>query len=218
MPVSVIRVSLTLLAGVIALLAADWDLALADEANEPMDPALVTLEPGENLVGWLGDAMPVDQLIRRIPAIESISAWEPLQRTFYEPTRLLAGAGYVLTLSGSESLDWRRPVTPVKGKITLHRGRNLVTWLGPDDWTIDRVALGSGRALVRAQWEGGEYSPSDAGKSEPLPTLKRGAALWIEVSRTVHWLQPAGVTPRSCSPARSRRISRRQSARIPLTS
>lgn len=195
MPVSVIPLSLILLTGLIALLAAGWVDVLADEATGPIDPAVVTLEPGENLVGWLGEELPVDQLMRRFPAIESVAAWEPLSGRFYEPTSLLAGQGYVVTLSGTESVQWRRPMIPVKGKITLHRGRNLVTWLGPHDWTIDRVALGIGRALVSAQWEGGEYSPADATTSEPLPTLKRGAALWVEVSRTVHWLQPAGVLP-----------------------
>ena len=195
MPLSVIRLSLTLLTGPFGLLAAGWAVALADEATEPVDFAVVTLEPGENLVGWLGEELPVDQLMRQFPAIESVAAWEPLSGNFYEPTSLLAGQGYVLTLSGTESVEWRRPMTPVKGKITLHRGRNLVTWLGPDGWTIDRVVLGIGRSLVRAQWEGGEYSPADATTSEPLPTLKRGAALWVEVSRTVHWLQPAGVLP-----------------------
>lgn len=191
---SVIRLSLTVLTSLIALLAAG-STASADEATEPVDYAVVTLELGENLVGWLGEELPVDSLKRQFPAIESVEAWEPLSGNFYEPTSLLAGRGYVLTLSGTESVEWRRQMTPVKGKITLRPGRNLVTWLGPNDWTIDRVALGIGRALVRAQWQGGQYSPADATTSEPLPILKRGDALWIEVSRTVNWLQPASVPP-----------------------
>ena len=181
-----------------ALLAAGLAAVSADESietNEPVDPAVVILQPGENLVGWLGDPLPVAQLKQRIPAIESVSAWEPLTAEFYEPTNLAAGQGYIVTLAGTESVQWRRPMMPVKGKVTLHRGRNLVTWLGSDDWTIDRVALGIGRALVRAEWKGGVYTPAEATTSESLPTLKRGAALWVEVSRTVHWLQPAGLMP-----------------------
>ena len=187
-----------LILGLVAFLAAGLGTVSADESvetTEPVDPAVVTLQPGENLVGWLGEPLPVAQLKQRIPAIESVWAWEPLTAEFYEPTSLSAGQGYIVTLAGAESVQWRRPMTPVKGKVTLHPGRNLVTWLGPDGWTIDRVALGIGRALVSAEWESGEYSPADATTSESLPTLKRGAALWVEVSRNVHWLQPAGIMP-----------------------
>ena len=192
------RLLIGLILGLVACLAAGLGPLSADESAEstgPVDPAVVTLQPGENLVGWLGEPLPVAQLKQRLPAIESVSAWEPLTGQFYEPASLLAGQGYIVTLAGTEAVQWRRPMMPVKGKVTLHRGRNLVTWLGPDDWTIDRVALGIGRELVRAEWEGGEYTPAETRTAESLPTLKRGAAIWVEVSRTVNWLQPAGVMP-----------------------
>ena len=192
------RLPIGLILGLVACLAVGLGPLSADESTEttgPVDPAVVILQPGENLVGWLGEPLPVAQLKQRISAIESVSAWEPLTGQFYEPASLLAGQGYIVTLAGTESVQWRRPMMPVKGKVTLHRGRNLVTWLGPDDWAIDRVALGIGRALVRAEWEGGEYTPAETTTAESLPTLKRGAAIWVEVSRTVNWLQPAGVMP-----------------------
>ena len=192
------RLLLAIIVSLAALLAAGLAVVSADESietNEPVDPAVVILRPGENLVGWLGEPLPVAQLKRRIPAIESVSAWEPLTAEFYEPTSLSAGQGYIVKLAGTESVQWRRPMTPVKGKITLHRGRNLVTWLGPDDWTIDRVVLGIGRALVRAQWSDATYAPASSVSIEPLPTVRRGEALWIEVSRDVQWLQPAGIMP-----------------------
>ena len=149
---------IAIVVGLVALLAAGIAAVSADESvetTEPVDPTVVILEPGENLVAWLGEPLPVAQLKQRIPAIESVSAWEPLTGKFYEPTSLSAGQGYIVTLAGAESVQWRRPMTPVKGNVTLHRGRNLVTWLGPDGWTIDRVALGIGRALVSAEWGGG---------------------------------------------------------------
>ena len=192
------RLLIWLILGLVACLAAGLGPLSADETTEttgPVDPGVVTLQPGENLVGWLGEPLPIAQVKQRLPAIESVSAWEPLTGQFYEPASLLAGQGYIVTLAGTEAVQWRRPMMPVKGKVTLHRGRNLVTWLGPDDWTIDRVALGIGRALVRAEWEGGEYTPAGTTTAESLPTLKRGAAIWVEVSRTVNWLQPAGVMP-----------------------
>ena len=192
------RLLIGLILGLVACLAAGLGPLLADETTEttgPVDPGVVTLQPGENLVGWLGEPLPIAQVKQRLPAIESVSAWEPLTGQFYEPASLLAGQGYIVTLAGTEAVQWRRPMMPVKGKVTLHRGRNLVTWLGPDDWAIDRVALGIGRALVRAEWEGGEYTPAETTTAKSLPALKRGAAIWVEVSRTVNWLQPAGVMP-----------------------
>lgn len=160
-----------------------------------MDPSVLQLESGEHLVGWLGDSVSAQDIINRIPGIESIHAWDPVLQAFIEPDDLTAGRGHLVRIRDGEEVTWDRPLTPVKSRIRLHRGRNLVTWLGPDDWPIDHVALGIGRALVKAEWDGGEYVPSDAALSEPLPRLKRGTALWIEVSRTVNWLQPAGVMP-----------------------
>ena len=190
------RLLIAIVVSLAALLAVGLALVSADESietPEPVDPAVVILEPGENLVGWLGEPLLVDHLMRQFPTIESVSTWEPLTAEFYEPTSLLAGQGYVVTLSGAESVQWRRPMTPVKGKVTLERGRNLVTWLGPGGWTIDRVAKGIGRALVKAEWGHHQYWKGDS--ADHFPTVQRGEALWIEVSRRVNWLQPAGVMP-----------------------
>ncbi len=181
-----------------ALLAAGLAVASADESIEPTEtvaPSIVILRPGENLVGWLGEALPVDRLMRRFPAIESVSAWEPLSGKFYEPASLVAGQGYVVTLSGDKSVQWRRPMTPVKGKVTLQRGRNLVTWLGPDGWTIDRVVLGIGRALIHAEYGSTTYESNPKQNQDSMPLVGRGDPLWIKVSRTVNWLQPTGLQP-----------------------
>ncbi|MXZ88512.1 MAG: carboxypeptidase regulatory-like domain-containing protein [Dehalococcoidia bacterium] len=178
-----------------AILASGWDVASAEESAEPVDPGVVVLEPGENLVGWLGAPLPVERLTTQFPPIETVRAWEPLSGKFYEPASLLPGQSYVFTVSGTESLQWRRPMTPVKSRVMLERGRNLVAWMGPDGWTIRQVARGIGRALVRAEWDHHEYLPVDAAVADPTLTVQRGDALWIEVRRRVNWLQPAGVMP-----------------------
>ena len=178
-----------------ATLAVGNGVAVAEEPTDSVDPSVVVLEPGENLVGWLGEELPFDRLMRRFPAIDSISTWEPLSGEFYEPASLRAGQGYVITLSGTETVQWRRPMTPVTGKVTLERGRNLVAWLGPDGWTIDRVVQGVGRALIKAEWGESVYRTTGSLAVEELPTIRRGDALWIEVARRVNWLQPAGVMP-----------------------
>ena len=167
----------------------------AEESAEPVDPGVVVLEPGENLVGWLGAPLPVERLTTQFPAIETVRAWEPLSGKFHEPASLLPGQAYVFTVSGTESLQWQRPMTPVRSKITLERGRNLVVWMGPDGWTIEQVARGIGGALVRAEWDHHDYRPVDGTVADPALTVQRGDALWIEVRRRVNWLQPAGVMP-----------------------
>ena len=194
---------IALIISLAALLAAGLGVASADESietTEPVDPAVVVLEPGDNLVGWVGEALPVDQLKRRFPAIESVSAWEPLTAKFYKPTSLSAGQGYVVMLSGTESVQWRRPMTPVKGKVTLQRGRNLVTWLGPDDWSLDRVTKGIGSSFVEAEWGQSVYRATDSASVAHLPIVRRGDALWVDVSRNVNWLQPTGISPRVLFP------------------
>lgn len=166
------------------------------EPTEPVDPSIVVLEPGHNYVGWVAAPLSVDVLMRRIPEITAVRAWDGLRQRSYTPTDLTAGMGVRVTLSGEELRTWRRPMTPVKGKIELHRGRNLVTWLGPDGWTIDRVVLGIGRSFVKAEWGGTEYRASSVLTARSRQPVRRGDAIWIEVSRTVNWLQPAGVLPK----------------------
>ena len=195
------RLPIALLFGIAILLAASWAAVSAQEskeANPPetVDPTVLQLDAGQHLVGWLGDTRSVQRIERQHPAIESIQAWDALRQELHEPEQLVAGEAYVVTVREGEQVTWQRPMTPVKSRIQLRRGRNLVTWLGPDNWPLDRVAMGIGRALIQAEWHGGTYTPSDSESETPLPKLKRGTALWVEVSRTVNWLQPAGVMPK----------------------
>ena len=132
---------------------------------------------------------------------------------FYEPESLEAGSGYLISLSGETPVSWRRSLTPIKGLTELQQGRNLVAWLGPDDWTIEHVLQGIGRAFVRAEWGQNTYEATDAEESASLPPVQRGEALWIEVTRNVNWLQPAGVQPKfefagNASPALEAKVLR----------
>ena len=192
------RLLVGLIVGLVVLVAAGLPLASADESiepTEPPDPSVVVLEPGENYVGWLGAPLSVEGLMRRIPEISAVKAWDAKRQRLFTPTNLTAGMGVRITLSGEEPRTWRRPMTPVKGKVELHRGRNLVTWLGPDLWTIYRVVLGIGAAFVEAEWGNNEYRRSSVPTTRSQQTVRRGDALWIEVSRAVNWLQPAGLSP-----------------------
>ena len=176
-------------------LAAGLGIASADEGLQQLPAPLTVLSPGYNYIGWVGASVPVASLMVRFPEIESIRAWDSSLQSSYTPAILTAGMGVRIELSGEDPIEWRRPMTPLKGKIELKRGRNLVAWLGPDDWSLDRVTLGLGRALVRAEWKDAFYVPSLGQNTDSMPLVKRGDALWIEVTRAVNWLQPAGVMP-----------------------
>ncbi len=66
------RITLAI-AALIAVLAALLFPAVLANAQEPSE-AGTRLEPGVNLVGWVGEATPVSQLFDEIPQLESIWA------------------------------------------------------------------------------------------------------------------------------------------------
>ena len=186
-----------LLVGLAALWAAGFGVVSGDEeSTETVDPSVVVLEPGENLIGWIGDSRSVSRLKRQASGIESVQVWDAQSRRLIDAESLEAGKGYVIILGDEEAVTFHRPMTPARGKVTLERGRNLVSWLGPDGWTIDRVVQGIGRSFIRAERGGSTYQATDSKSPDRLPTVRRGDALWIEVSRRVNWLQPAGVMPK----------------------
>ena len=191
-----IRAALALVLAAI-LLAAGLAVASADseESVELTASITTTLRPGYNYVGWVGGPLSVAKLKREIPEVASVRAWDALLQRSYEPVNLVPGMGVRVTLSGDHIVEWRRPMTPVRSKVELQLGRNLVAWLGPDDWPIERVVQGIGRALMRATWRGGTFVPSLRQSTDSAPLVKRGDALWIKVSRPVNWLQPASVMP-----------------------
>ena len=190
------RLLIALIISLAALsLAAGLGIASADEEPEQPNPSLSILAPGHNYFGWVGPSLSVANLKRRFPEIESIRAWDALRQKSYEPTNLDPGMGVRVTLSGDDPVEWQRPMTPVKSWVELQLGRNLIAWLGPDNWPIEKVVLGIGRAFIRAEWAGSVFDPSLEQTTDSMPLVKRGDALWIEVSRKVNWLQPAGVMP-----------------------
>lgn len=174
-----------------------WNVARSEEVfQEPLAAEPVKLlQPGNNLVGWLGDTRAVERLRSDISEISIVEEWDTRARRFVQAEALEPGRGYRIVLSGDESVRWEPPEDPVLGTVRLRRGRNLVAWLGPDNWKIDRVVQGIGSAFVQAEWSTHTYASADSGSATTLPPIKRGAALWIEVSRNVNWLQPTGMLP-----------------------
>lgn len=173
------------------------DVARSEEVSlePPTAGSVRLLEPGSNLIGWLGDTRSVERLREEIPEISSVEEWDTQAQRFAQAEALEPGRGYRILMSGDESILWEPPDDPVLGTVRLRRGRNLVAWLGPDDWSIDRVVQGIGSSFVQAEWSTHVYRPAEPGALMTLPAVERGAALWIEVSRNVNWLQPTGKLP-----------------------
>ena len=169
------------LALLLALLAG-WSLGPASAQAEPAAGPGTTLEPGHNYLGWVSDALDVAVLREQMPELASVRAWDAASARAYTPARLTPGMGLRITIAGAESVSWRRPLTPARGRVDLAAGRNLVAWSGGET-SIAEAVRGIGEALVRA------WSPEGA------DSLERGDALWVEVGRRVRWLQPTGALP-----------------------
>ena len=147
---------LTLAAAALAALL--LTIALAN-AQEPPEPQTATrLEPGINLVGWVGEPTSTSQLFDEIPQLEAIWAWDAELDDWIVAGRgapewvgglgrVWAGTGLRLVLSGEEPFLWQRPTEPTSGLVELRTGWNLVAWSGADGAPLEQVAKGIGWSL-----------------------------------------------------------------------
>ena len=142
-------------------------------AQDPPETATATrLEPGLNLVGWVGEPAPVSQLFQQIPKLEAIWAWDAELRDWIVAApgapewlgglgRVTAGMGLRMQLSGDEPFFWQRSTEPTRGLVKLRTGWNLVAWSGADGAAIGDVVKGIGWSLrtvrrwnaVKQQWD-----------------------------------------------------------------
>ena len=146
---------LTLAAALAALLLT---IALTN-AQEPSESQPATrLEPGINLVGWVGEPTSTSQLFREIPQLESIWSWDAELDDWIVAGRgapewlgglgrVRAGMGLRFILGGEEPFLWQRSTEPTRGLVELRTGWNLVAWSGADGAPIEQVAKGIGWSL-----------------------------------------------------------------------
>ena len=195
-------------------------LAVPAAAQGPSQTS-TRLEPGVNLVGWVGETTPVSQLFREIPRLEAVWAWDSELRAWLVAGRgapdwagglgaVSAGMGLRLQLGGGESFVWRRSTEPTRGLVRLWTGWNLVAWSGADGATIDDVGKGIGASLVSIRrWDAANQRYRSA-----VSGVRRGEALWVRVSRTVNWLQPTGIAPRLVFPGGASADARQRAERL----
>ena len=205
LPASAVRLSLTLLTGLVAALAASGLSTASATSGEEVGSETITatLEPGDNFVGWISDRILVDDVFAAIPKAALIYTWDGERQVWRSAIRDIGGSLTVLEpgmaamirIDGTRSVRWERPLTPAKGMVTLYRGVNWVTWVGRDDWPLDEAARGIGKSLVSIRVGDTTWpAPFDANADE-LPSLRRGDAVEVVVNRDLKWLQPTGMMP-----------------------
>ena len=149
------RITLAI-AGALAALLLGAGLAAGQEPDEAGGGT--RLEPGANLVGWVGEARPVSELFREIPRLEGIWAWDAELRDWIVAApgapewlgglgRVTAGMGLRMQLGGDQPFLWQRSTEPTRGLVKLRTGWNLVAWSGADGAAIGDVAKGIGWSL-----------------------------------------------------------------------
>ena len=183
-----------------------------EESADAADDGTITtvLQPGWNMVGWLGADAPASDLFEAIPALERASAWDAGEQRYQRRTRtsiaryglreLTPGRGLWLQIGGDDLVEWTRPASEDSVLHELHAGRNLVGWAGRDGTPIEDAVARFGDTFVRASlWDASmqrylHYHP-DRESTNPLRELNHGDALWVEVTADARWWQSGTAPP-----------------------
>lgn len=200
------------------LLIAAFPLITDSDSVRASHRRAVTLQPGENFIGWFDGKASVRVLFEAIPALESVWAWDAenlfgsegpgwltarRDSTIPEsrPLHTVApGMGLSLFISGDSPVDLWVARTPAVGSVELYADWNLVAWLGRDTAYLADAVRGVGQSLDSAHsWDstrGGwcSYRPA-LGRLNPSCTVQPGGAVWVNVDQDVNWLQPTGKPP-----------------------
>ena len=188
---------------VVVLILATADAQAADPQTETL-----TLQPGDNFVGWVAEPIAVENIFEQIPEAALIYRWDADARSYRYAVRdmdgtletIKPGMAVKIRIDGRKSVEWERALVPAKGMVKLYSGVNWVAWNGRDQWPVDQVARGIGTSLVSIEVRGLAYQP-DSDVSETIGPLdgdtaiRRGDALRVTVNRDLRWLQPTGMMP-----------------------
>lgn len=175
-----------------------------DSEDSTSETRIITLQPGDNLIGWVAEPIGIEEVFAAIPEAQLIYRWVASSRTWQYAIRgvggsltaLEPGMAAMIRIDGARPVQWEQPLTPAKGMVTLYRGVNWVTWVGRDEWPLDQVARGIGKSLVSVRVDDVTWpAPLDAILND-LPVLRRGDPVQVTVSRDLRWLQPTGMMPK----------------------
>ncbi|MYE06335.1 MAG: zinc-dependent peptidase [Chloroflexi bacterium] len=196
---------LRLFAVAVALSLSLW-LTQALAASEPPPPNLRILQPGDNLIGWVGYTASPQDLFDQIPEVELVYTWDAETSTYRFAARgylaslqtIEPGMGLVVRVAGDDPVEWHQPTVADGEWVPLQAGPNLVAWTGPSGTPIELAVRSIGDSFTHALYANGENSElalfeSDSRPgSEPQHQLRRGDGLWVFNTTETSWLQPSG--------------------------
>ena len=186
--------------------------AATQESDDTVDDGTITtvLQPGWNMVGWLGGDVPATEIFDQIPNLERITAWDGENQRYQRRTsnsvprfglkRLAPGRGLMVFVGGDEPVEWTRAASEESMLLELHAGRNLVGWAGRDDTPVEDALARFGDSLVHASmWDAstGQHLHHHPGRESaaPLTHLDHGDALWVELTQDAPWWQSGAAPP-----------------------
>ena len=202
----------TLAALVLCAALAPARAGATEESAEPADDGTITtvLQPGWNMVGWLGADMDASEIFDQVPNLERVSAWDAENQRYQRRTRtsvglhglreLTPGRGLWLYVGGAATVEWTRPSSEDSVLHELHAGRNLVAWAGRDGTPIEDAVVRFGDTFVRASlWDAStkrylHYRPGRE-STNPLRELNHGDALWVDLTEDARWWQSGAAPP-----------------------
>ncbi len=199
------RAASRLIAVACVLSLALW-LTQALAAGEQASPNLRVLQPGDNLIGWVGYAVSAQELFDQIPQAELIYTWDAESSRYYFAARsvqsslqtIRPGMGLVVRVAGDEPVEWSQPAVADGEWVALSAGPNLVAWTGPSGTPIDLAVRSIGDSFSHALYSSAQSSELvtyRAGSRQEAGTqhqLQRGDGLWVYNSSASNWLQPSG--------------------------
>ena len=213
-----VRLGVPFLALAAILIAAVGGGGAARAESPPGDAAAgdsrtisTTLQPGWNLVGWIGPATPVAELFVEIPALAQVSALDAESGRYLrarqgngapsgELTVLTPGMGLWLRLGGDEPVTWTRPAEATGALLDLDGGRHLVAWSGGSRSLRDALAGFGGAVASAHRWNAAaqryeSYRPGGAATAGVLEAIAPGDGLWLYLSEPVRWWQQGAGAP-----------------------
>ncbi|MDE2754126.1 MAG: hypothetical protein OXI83_16265, partial [Gemmatimonadota bacterium] len=163
------------------------------------------LQPGWNLIGWMGPDTSAADLFKAVPALQVIAAWDADAGRYAWVRRgrtaapalaqVKRGQALFLWVGGTEPVQWARPASVEGMLLTLAPGQRLVGWAGLDGTPITEAVGRFRDALVAVSWWNAEtqsyehYKPGPEGSASAKPSLQHGDALWVELSEEARWWQ-----------------------------
>ncbi|MCY3919619.1 MAG: hypothetical protein OXG38_07430 [Chloroflexi bacterium] len=183
-----------------------WSAHGSASAQAPAASTITTeLQPGWNLIGWMGPSTTPGRLFSTLPALQVVAAWDAdtgryswARRGAAVPPALAPvtrGQALFLWLSGTEPVQWTRPASTRGMLLTLPTGSSLVGWAGLDGTPIAEAVGRFGAALTGVSTWNAEtqeyerYTPGADDSAGGTVVLNHGDALWVELSDERRWWQ-----------------------------